>query len=64
MPYKDIQKKTLYQRNYMRIRRAAIRATNHNTTNSKLISGDVRPSTSTMLDPVEYDTDGNVLYDF
>jgi len=62
MPYKDIQKK-IYQRNYMRMRRAAIRATNHNTTNSKLISRDVRPSTLKVLDPVEYDADGYPIYD-
>jgi hypothetical protein len=62
MPYKDIQKK-IYQRNYMRMRRAAIHAANHNTTNSKLISGDVRPSTSKVLDPVEYDVDGYPIYD-
>ena len=47
----------------MRMRRAAIRATNHNTTNSKLISGGVRPSTSNVLDPVKYDADGYPIYD-
>jgi len=47
----------------MRMRRAAIHAANHNTTNSKLISGDVRPSTSKVLDPVEYDVDGYPIYD-
>jgi len=68
MPYKDIQKKTLYQRNYMRMRRVAMREAiaNHNVVspNLKLINGVVRPSTSKVLDPVEYDADGNVIYDF
>jgi hypothetical protein len=57
MPYKDIQKKTLYQRNYMRKRRAL-------TKQLKLNSTLVRPSTSNVLDLVEYGVDGNVLYDF
>ena len=62
MPYKDIQKKTLYQRNYMRMRRAAIREamTNHNAASAelKLIDGIVRPPVRPQLD-----ADGNVLYD-
>jgi len=52
MPYKDIQKKALYQRNYMRKRRA----------NLKLNSTLVRPKTLTKLDP-KFDADGYRLYD-
>jgi hypothetical protein len=51
-------KKKLYQRNYMRMRRAAIGESNHNAASVKLIDGIVRPTVRPQVD-----ADGNVLYD-
>lgn len=49
------EKKKSYQRNYMRMRRAKLKAI------SKLNSGLVRPKTSILVRPI--DADGNVIYD-
>lgn len=49
MPYKDIRKKALYQRNYMRTRRAKLKQL-------KLNSGFVRPKTSMNVRPIDADS--------
>ena len=56
VPYKDIQKKTLYQRNYMR---EYMRTKRTLLKQSKLNDTLLRPNVKTQLD-----ADGNILYDF
>jgi len=52
MPYKDKHKDRLWHRNHMRLKRKSVPK-----------YGVVTPSTSTMLDPVNHDADGYIIYD-
>ena len=55
MPYKDKHKDRLWHRNHMRTKRKLLKSVPK--------SDIVTPSTSTMLDPVNHDADGYIIYD-
>jgi len=57
MPYKDIHKKALYQRNYMREYMRTKRAS------GKSIMQVVKTLNIKPVKTLEYDADGNVIYD-